>query len=83
MHDVHGKRQVFAKHTEKLDLIKLLSCLLTRCQGWAEGAAVPLLLNNFFFLIFKISAECILSIPWMIEIVDFIQTSYSKNIIFV
>ena len=41
-------------------------------RGGPRGPRPPLLLNNFF-----------LSIPWMIEIVDFIQTSYSKNIIFV
>ena len=33
-----------------------------------RGPHPPLLLNNFFL------------IPWMIEMVDFIQTSYSKNI---
>ena len=41
-------------------------------RGGPMGARPSLLLNKFFFLI-----------PWVIEIVDFIQTSYSKNIVFV
>ena len=50
---------------------------------YKQGYILGLLCDCKHFPPVVIRAECILSIPWMIEIVVFIQTLYSKNIIFV